>query len=206
MPPPANQIGGLIKMPKKNPETSEHTFKVPAPVDDRPRGSLLGLDKLAAARRKEKQDSSTEEPGSKRSKVHSYKTGGEDGQLADDIVTPRGRESDDKRERESRNYRDKEGLEDEKKTPTPHRSYHEKISRERNHRDGRSGAVYASSNKCKLWTCQSLVELVFIYWPVEWSINKNQKKSFLFYLQYVSKISCTFSKQKHNKTATKTKQ
>ncbi len=149
MPPPSNQIGGLIKMPKKNPETNDHTFKVPAPVNDRPRESLLGLDKLAAARRREKQESSVDEPGSKRSKVHSYKAGGEDGQLADDIVTPRGRENDEKRDRESRNYRDKVMIEDEKKTPTPHRSYHDKISRDRYNKDGRSAAVYASSNKCK---------------------------------------------------------
>ena len=60
--PPQNQVGGLIKMPKKNnPEATEHTFKVPAAPGTANRGSLLGLDKLAAARRKEKEQQNNEE-------------------------------------------------------------------------------------------------------------------------------------------------
>lgn len=51
MPPPSME-GGLIKMPKKNPETNEHEFRTPLPVNLEPKGSLLGLDKLAAIKKK----------------------------------------------------------------------------------------------------------------------------------------------------------
>merc|ERR1712127_999588 len=58
---------------------------------------------------------------------------------------------------ENRNYRDKDRYADDRNTPTPHRSYHEKISRDRHgdkyHQEKKG--VYASSNnymdKKKSW-------------------------------------------------------
>ncbi len=44
----------------------------------KPRGSLLGLDRLAAAKKKEKYEETREEPTSKRSKILSYKVGEEE--------------------------------------------------------------------------------------------------------------------------------
>lgn len=49
----------------------------------KPKGSLLGLDRLAAEKKKEKlkdenQSAGSDEPTSKRSKVYSYKTGEEE--------------------------------------------------------------------------------------------------------------------------------
>jgi hypothetical protein len=86
--PPQITTGGLIKMPKKNPSADEHEFKAPLPIDSKPKGSLLGLDKLAAAKKKERlenqaYESNSQEPSSKRSKVYSYK----DGEM-DDEETP----------------------------------------------------------------------------------------------------------------------
>ncbi len=110
---------------------------------------MLGLDRLAALKKKEKEESG-EEPGSKRSKIHSYK---DDDEYADS--TPRqdkylkDRDNDanknNRDNRNERNYREK-NYQTEDKTPTPHRSHHDKISRDKHNRDQR-GALYASSNK-----------------------------------------------------------
>lgn len=137
-------------MPKRNPETTDHEFKVPQAVDAKPKVSLLGLDRLAAAKKKEKLESATSdsnEPSSKRSKVYSFQTGMEED--ADYQPSPRdaARKSDDRDQRE-RLYRSKKDDE----TPTPShndRYYSEKISRERNHhRDHHEKkGIYASTNK-----------------------------------------------------------
>ena len=66
-----NQKGGLILMKKKTDE--QHTFKKPA----LPMKSLLGLDRLAQAKRK----AGEEDAEVKRSKVTSFKDGGSDEEL-----------------------------------------------------------------------------------------------------------------------------
>ena len=126
MPPPKIE-GGLIKMPKKNPDTSEHTFKVPnLPgnyfnfkylaiiltedsqiyiTKEKPKNSILGLDRLAAAKKKEKELDTQNEPSSKRSKVYSYKAGEEE-QYADDTPKSDSRSSRDNR-RDSKEPRER---------------------------------------------------------------------------------------------------
>lgn len=153
MPPPQME-GGLIKRDKKkNPETNDHTFKVPQALSEKPRGSLLGLDRLAAQKKKEKEENGGDEPGSKRSKIHSYK---DEDEYADS--TPRqqdkhlrereenngDRSRTNRDNRNERNYREKNYHGDDK-TPTPHRSHHDKISRDKHYRDQKG--LYASSNK-----------------------------------------------------------
>ena len=71
-----NEKGGLVLM-KKGPTTDSdtHVFKMPAP-----RSSLLGLDKLAAAKRK-KDEAEEDEP--KKSKVMSYKGDDDDDDIED---------------------------------------------------------------------------------------------------------------------------
>lgn len=141
MPPPQLE-GGLIKMPKKNPDANSHEFKIPLPVDSKPKGSLLGLDLLAAKKKKEKleneEKSKDEEPTSKRSKVFSYKTDEEESVESD---SKSGKDHD-SRERDRRHYRERDY--DDKKTPTPHRTYHDRI--DRNDKYNKKG-VYASTSK-----------------------------------------------------------
>lgn len=69
---PAAQVGGLI-VKKKSAAVEPHVFRAPTP-----RTSLLGLDLLAAQKRKEREskeqaDSSGEDRNRKKSKVSSYK-------------------------------------------------------------------------------------------------------------------------------------
>ncbi|RNA01392.1 pre-mRNA-splicing factor ATP-dependent RNA helicase PRP16 [Brachionus plicatilis] len=124
MPPPL-QEGGLIKMPKKNPDVEGHEFKAPLPVDPKPKGSMLGLDVLAARKKKEKLDNESnnrqEEPNSKRSKTYSY-TGEEESIDYNDSKSGK-----DSGERNRRQYRERDY--DDRKTPTPHRTYHDRIDR-----------------------------------------------------------------------------
>lgn len=66
------QVGGLI-VKKKSAAAEPHVFRAPTP-----RTSLLGLDLLAAQKRKEREtkeqaDSSSDDRSSKKSKVSSYK-------------------------------------------------------------------------------------------------------------------------------------
>ncbi|XP_062404662.1 pre-mRNA-splicing factor ATP-dependent RNA helicase PRP16 isoform X1 [Sardina pilchardus] len=63
---PDEQVGGLI-VKKKNAASEQHVFRAPAP-----RTSLLGLDLLAAQKRKERQEAEAEQ-SVKKSKVSSYK-------------------------------------------------------------------------------------------------------------------------------------
>lgn len=156
--PPPEQVGGLIRMPKKNPDASEHEFKAPLPVDSKPKGSLLGLDKLAALKKKERLENSSltnnnninsndnnnsyrsEEPSSKRSK-----NGTEE---KEDIAKFR----DNHNYKNDRLYRNKR----EDQTPTPSRSErsheYDKISKERDkyhEKDRHRKGLHASTNKYK---------------------------------------------------------
>lgn len=69
---PTVQVGGLI-VKKKSAAAEPHVFRAPTP-----RTSLLGLDLLAAQKRKEREtkeqaDSGSDDRSSKKSKVSSYK-------------------------------------------------------------------------------------------------------------------------------------
>jgi len=69
---PAAQVGGLI-VKKKSDAAEPHVFRAPTP-----RTSLLGLDLLAAQKRKEREtkeveDSNDDDRNRKKSKVSSYK-------------------------------------------------------------------------------------------------------------------------------------
>ena len=73
----SNQVGGLIIKKKASDNNGKASFKMP-----QPRSSLLGLDRLAAAKRKEKEE--LEDESRKRSKVTSYKDDWEGGDDDDD--------------------------------------------------------------------------------------------------------------------------
>lgn len=69
---PADEVGGLI-VKKKSAAEEPHVFRAPTP-----RTSLLGLDLLAAQKRKEREnkelaDAAADERNRKKSKVSSYK-------------------------------------------------------------------------------------------------------------------------------------
>uniref|UniRef100_A0A8C1Q360 Pre-mRNA-splicing factor ATP-dependent RNA helicase PRP16 n=1 Tax=Cyprinus carpio TaxID=7962 RepID=A0A8C1Q360_CYPCA len=64
---PSVQVGGLI-VKKKSASAEQHVFRAPAP-----RASLLGLDLLAAQKRKEREDKERLDDQPKKSKVSSYK-------------------------------------------------------------------------------------------------------------------------------------
>ncbi|XP_064611896.1 LOW QUALITY PROTEIN: pre-mRNA-splicing factor ATP-dependent RNA helicase PRP16-like [Liolophura sinensis] len=127
--------GGLVIM-KKGPskDTEQHSFKKPV----LPKVSILGLDRLAAAKRK--QTDSDEKAEEKRSKVLSYKNDWDNSEDVDD-------DSDDRRENrgpKERNYRSA-------RVETP--SHPGGVSREamdkinsRHHKDRERG-VYASSKE-----------------------------------------------------------
>ncbi len=87
-----------------------------------------------------------EEPTSKRSKVYSYKTGTEEEAIDIDST----KSNRDYEQQRNKNYRDRDYNLDDKTTPTPHRSYHEKISKNNRYdQDNKKKGVYASTNKCK---------------------------------------------------------
>ncbi len=64
---PSVQVGGLI-VKKKSASSEQHVFRAPAP-----RTSLLGLDLLAAQKRKEREGKERQDDQPKKSKVSSYK-------------------------------------------------------------------------------------------------------------------------------------
>lgn len=64
---PSVQVGGLI-VKKKSAASEQHVFRAPAP-----RTSLLGLDLLAAQKRKEREGKDRQDDQPKKSKVSSYK-------------------------------------------------------------------------------------------------------------------------------------
>lgn len=64
---PSVQVGGLI-VKKKSAATEQHVFRAPAP-----RTSLLGLDLLAAQKRKEREGKEKLDDQPKKSKVSSYR-------------------------------------------------------------------------------------------------------------------------------------
>lgn len=64
---PNAQVGGLI-LKKKSATAEPHVFRAPTP-----RTSLLGLDLLAAQKRRERDEQADNERNNKKSKVSSYK-------------------------------------------------------------------------------------------------------------------------------------
>lgn len=170
--PPEPQEGGLIIKPgiKRNPnldgDSATIEFKVPLPPsENKPaRVSLLGLDRLAEAKRRERQQQQQqtptheettskkkeyeEEPTSKRSKVYSYKDG-----EAQDLSERRGSSYDNRnRDEKSRHYRERDGEHkssstSSSNTPTPHRLYHKDYNKDSRGSSSKSKGIYASSNK-----------------------------------------------------------
>lgn len=137
--PPEPQEGGLILIKpgmRRNPETEAGVeFKMPFPVDDKPRVSLLGLDRLAAAKKREKQllqHKADEEPTSKRSKVPVEDSSGASqpgGDLKDKM----------------KHYRNREETSS-SATPTPsHRLYHQDLKEAKG--SDKSKGIFATSNK-----------------------------------------------------------
>lgn len=149
--PPEPQEGGLIIVKsgvKRNPDIevdSAPEFKVPLPPSEsnKPRVSLLGLDRLAEAKRREKQQQQAkpneDEPTSKRSKVYSYKDGEQEQDYSERRSEPKPRED------KSRHYRERDDI-GKSATPTPHRLYHQDLKGSRNSNGSKSKGIYASSN------------------------------------------------------------
>lgn len=139
----SNQAGGLIAKKKKaNPEAT-HAFKAPEP-----RSSLLGLDVLAAEKRKLKDisEKEVEEEKSKRSKVTSYK---DEWEKRDDDSDDSSSDSDeDEREKKTSFSKDRHYRAPRVETP----SHTGGVSSEaqerqlRREKDSRKGGVFASSN------------------------------------------------------------
>lgn len=155
--PPEPQEGGLIIKSgvKRNPDVAASgvekiEFKVPqVPENSQPRVSLLGLDRLAAKKRLEKQqqqsvktETKEEEPTSKRSKVYSsYKEGDvEEQEFSSSSSSSSSRDKD-----KSRHYRDRE--EKSSATPTPHHRLYHQDYKSSSKSDSKSKGIYASSNK-----------------------------------------------------------
>jgi hypothetical protein len=155
--PPEPQEGGLIIKSgvKRNPDVAGSVgekieFKVPqVPENSQPRVSLLGLDRLAAKKRLEKQQQSVrtetkadEEPTSKRSKVYSsYKEGDvEEQEFSSSSSSSSSRDKD-----KSRHYRDRD--EKSSATPTPHHRLYHQDYKSSSKSDSKSKGIYASSNK-----------------------------------------------------------
>ncbi|XP_014681833.1 PREDICTED: pre-mRNA-splicing factor ATP-dependent RNA helicase PRP16-like [Priapulus caudatus] len=92
-----NQVGGLIL---KKPKNTEHTHEFKAP--NLPQKSLFGLDKLAAAKRKQQQENN-DQATEKRSRVMSYKDDWEGDDIEDDREDNKGnKESHERHYRSSR--------------------------------------------------------------------------------------------------------
>ena len=155
--PPEPQEGGLIIKSgvKRNPDVAASgvekiEFKVPqVPENSQPRVSLLGLDRLAAKKRLEKQqqqsvktETKEEEPTSKRSKVYSsYKEGDvEEQECCSSSSSSSSRDKD-----KSRHYRDRD--EKSSATPTPHHRLYHQDYKSSSKSDSKSKGIYASSNK-----------------------------------------------------------
>ncbi|XP_071503561.1 pre-mRNA-splicing factor ATP-dependent RNA helicase PRP16-like [Diadema antillarum] len=143
----SNQTGGLIvKKKKKADPEADHTFKIPAQ-----RTSLLGLDVLAAQKRrlKDVSEKEVEEERSKRSKVTSYKDAWED--RGDDSSDSNS--SDDSDEEDRNGKRKSSSQERHYRAPrieTPSHtggvSLEARERQERREKDGRRGGVFASSS------------------------------------------------------------
>jgi pre-mRNA-splicing factor ATP-dependent RNA helicase DHX38/PRP16 len=144
--PPEPMQGGLIKMAKRNPSANEHQFKMPEPVENSNHKEGLGLDKLAAAKKKEKnQQTSSQEPNSKRSKLYSYKIDDNEIEDVESKSVRREHYQDDNDRDKRRNYRDRDSKDDRHSSNTPHRIYNDqKSSKDKNYE---KKGVYASTNK-----------------------------------------------------------
>ncbi len=127
-------------MAKKNPvDVKEHEFKVPeAPVS---RGSLLGLDKLAQAKKKERE--AKEQSSSKISHLSLNEETPERYARNESTRDDQRHKSSNSRENEHRNYRKPDF---DKQTPTPHRTYHDQIAHDKHSTSKSSkGLTYSSS-------------------------------------------------------------
>ncbi|XP_066503638.1 pre-mRNA-splicing factor ATP-dependent RNA helicase PRP16 isoform X1 [Hoplias malabaricus] len=142
---PGVQVGGLI-LKKKSASAEQHVFRAPAP-----RTSLLGLDLLAAQKRKEREgkeqlNSDLDDRSSKKSKVSSYKDWeeGKSDSGSDDDDDAGGKSKNVKKE--SRKYR-MTGSE----TPSNPGGVSEEFRRKHQQRekDRREHGVYASSKEGK---------------------------------------------------------
>ncbi|XP_071785736.1 pre-mRNA-splicing factor ATP-dependent RNA helicase PRP16-like isoform X1 [Asterias amurensis] len=135
------QVGGLIikKKPSSNDGTKSLSFKAP-----QPRSSLLGLDRLAAVKRREKEE--LEDETKKRSKVTSYKDDWEDG----DEDEEEEEEEDDEVERGSTQIASQKRQYRAPRIETP--SHPGGVSnavmdrQKRREKESRKGGVYASSS------------------------------------------------------------
>ncbi|XP_030831282.1 pre-mRNA-splicing factor ATP-dependent RNA helicase PRP16 [Strongylocentrotus purpuratus] len=139
----SNQVGGLIVKKKKS--DSDQDFKAPPT-----RSSVLGLDVLAAEKRKLKEvsEKEVEEEKSKKSKVTSYKdewerkdSDSDDSDSSDSDEEDR--TSQKKKSSQERHYR---AAHTETPTHTGGVSSEAKERQLRREKDGRKGGVYASSN------------------------------------------------------------
>lgn len=186
--PPEPQEGGLIVIKpgsKRNPnldgESASVEFKVPLPPtsSDKPRISLLGLDRLAEAKRRErlqqqqqehhtssdrKKDSyhDDETPTSKRSKVYSYK----DGEAQEQDYSERRVSNTKDDQQRSRHYRDRETGATDKATPTPHhRLYHQDLMKDSrsSSSSSKSKGIYASSTSNKHGNKSSITSLLSLF-------------------------------------------
>ncbi|TWW68055.1 pre-mRNA-splicing factor ATP-dependent RNA helicase PRP16 [Takifugu flavidus] len=132
---PTAQIGGLI-VKKKSAAAEPHVFRAPTP-----RTSLLGLDLLAAQKRREREEQADNERNSKKSKVSSYKEWEE---AKSDSGSDEEEDEKDKHAKKERKYR-VTGSE----TPSNPGGVSEEFRRRHQQRekDRREHGVYASSKE-----------------------------------------------------------
>ncbi|XP_050971446.1 pre-mRNA-splicing factor ATP-dependent RNA helicase PRP16 [Labeo rohita] len=136
---PSVQVGGLI-VKKKSASTEQHVFRAPAP-----RTSLLGLDLLAAQKRKEREGKERPDDQPKKSKVSSYKDW-EEGKSDSGSDDENQEDGDNKNRKKERKYR-VTGSE----TPSNPGGVSEEFKQRHQQRekDRREHGVYASSKEDK---------------------------------------------------------
>uniref|UniRef100_A0A673J7X7 RNA helicase n=1 Tax=Sinocyclocheilus rhinocerous TaxID=307959 RepID=A0A673J7X7_9TELE len=136
---PSVQVGGLI-VKKKSASTEQHVFRAPAP-----RTSLLGLDLLAAQKRKEREGKESLDDQPKKSKVSSYKDW-EEGQSDSGSDDENQEDGDSRNGKKERKYR-VTGSE----TPSNPGGVSEEFKQKHQQRekDRREHGVYASSKEDK---------------------------------------------------------
>uniref|UniRef100_A0A8C6SWV4 RNA helicase n=1 Tax=Neogobius melanostomus TaxID=47308 RepID=A0A8C6SWV4_9GOBI len=138
---PSSQVGGLI-VKKKSAASEAHVFRAPTP-----RTSLLGLDLLAAQKRKEREikekaDGSDEERNKKKSKVSSYKDW-------DEGKSDSGSDEDDEDEKIKDTGKERKYRTTGSETPSNPGGVSEEFRRrhEQREKDRREHGVYASSKE-----------------------------------------------------------
>uniref|UniRef100_A0A673J843 RNA helicase n=1 Tax=Sinocyclocheilus rhinocerous TaxID=307959 RepID=A0A673J843_9TELE len=133
---PSVQVGGLI-VKKKSASTEQHVFRAPAP-----RTSLLGLDLLAAQKRKEREGKESLDDQPKKSKVSSYKDW-EEGQ------SDSGSDDENQEDGDSRNGKKERSGENETPSNPGGVSEEFKQKHQQREKDRREHGVYASSKEDK---------------------------------------------------------